>query len=95
MRCLSPAAARHLRGRATDDDDTTLAAAEIDEVMGSAEVFLASFWDPVPNSQTLTDTRFPPALKWVRNTPGRYAPVTQPLRPEQQLSACLCPRRSA
>ena len=74
MRCLSPAAARHLRGRATDDDDTTLAAAEIDEVMGSAEVFLASFSDPVPNSQTLTDTRFPPALKWVRDTPGRYQP---------------------
>lgn len=63
--CLSEAAARHLRGRATADDDVVACVAEIDEKMGQAEVYLASFWDMVPGSNYFAETRFPPSLNWV------------------------------
>lgn len=63
--CLSEAAARHLRGRATEEDDVAACVAEIDEKMGQAEVYLASFWDMVPGTMQLADTRFPPSLNWV------------------------------
>eukprot|EP01043_Picozoa_sp_COSAG02_P028984 COSAG02_NODE_1785_length_10940_cov_9.153399_9_plen_235_part_00 len=63
--CLSEAAARHLRGRATDEDDVAACVAEIDEKMGKAEVYLASFWDMVPGTTQLATTRFPPNLNWV------------------------------
>ena len=63
--CLSEAAARHLRGRATEEDDVAACVAEIDEKMGKAEVYLASFWDMVPGTMQLAETRFPPSLNWV------------------------------
>ena len=33
--------------------------------MGKAEVYLASFWDMVPGTTQLAETRFPPSLNWV------------------------------
>lgn len=65
VHCLSAAAARHLRGRATAEDDIAACVAEIDEKMGKAEVYLASFWDMVPGSAQLAETRFPASLNWV------------------------------
>lgn len=50
--------------------EVTAALAEIDDVLGSAEVWLGTSWDTVPGSKHLANTRFPPSLRWLALSQG-------------------------
>ena len=47
------------------DAEQVAAVAEIDALLGEAEVWYGSSWDPVPGSKYLETTRFPPSLRWL------------------------------
>ena len=50
--------------------EATAALAEIDDVLGGAEVWIGTSWDMVPGSQHLATTRFPPNLRWLALSQG-------------------------
>ena len=69
VRTLGALAEKQLRTRSQpaseDEAEVAAAVAEIDQVLGEAEVLFGAFWDTVPGSTALGTTRFPPGLQWL------------------------------